>query len=263
MAKPYLHCHQFGSGGQVLIAFHGFGQDGTFFAPLQQAMPQYTIYAIDLFFHGKSHWADPTMRLTKNVWRELLNNFLATHHISEFDLMGFSMGGRIALVTYELFAAQINRLWLLAPDGIKSNAWYRVATRNCFLQGLFRYVTAEDKNLFHYGVQVLEKHQLLHPTLAKIAQQQMRTPALRRRVYNTWMLYRYLEPHLSKIAGLVRQYRPQVHIITGEYDRVIRPQYMQKLTRLLGDLCTHQTFACGHQGLLNAWLHQQTAAKDA
>ncbi|WP_448518390.1 alpha/beta fold hydrolase [Rhodoflexus sp.] len=259
MAKPYLHYRTFGSGEKVLIAFHGFGQDSNFFAPLAQAFPQYTVYAIDLFFHGKSHWPEPSQPLSFDLWRALFAELLATHQITRFDLMGFSMGGRIALVTYELFAAQIDCLWLLAPDGIKANAWYRIATRNRLLHGLFQYITAENANIFHYSVRVLEKRRLLHPMLAKLAQQQMRTPELRKRVYHTWMLYRHLEPNLTAVGDAVRQHQTQVHIATGAYDRVIRPKYMQKLTALLGKFCTHTVYPCGHQGILAALLNAQSA----
>lgn len=257
MNKPYLHARRFGKGTQILIGFHGFGQDGSFFAPLAEAMPQYTVYGIDLFFHGQSRWADASQKLTKEAWQTLIQDFLAERGISRFDLAGFSMGGRIALVTYELFAPQIDRLWLLAPDGIKSNAWYRIATRNKLLHGLFRYITAENKNLFHCGVQILEKRRLLHPTLAKIARQQMHTPALRKRVYDTWMLYRHLEPNLKTIGELAHRYRPHIQIVTGRYDRIIKPQYMHKLTDLLGNLCSHEILPCGHQGLLPAWIQHQ------
>jgi len=257
MIKPYLHYRTFGSGQQVIIAFHGFGQDSSFFAPLTEAFLQHTIYGIDLFFHG-SHWPETSQPLLRENWQQLMADFLTHQHINRFDLIGFSMGGRIALVTYELFAPQIDRLWLLAPDGVKPNAWYRVATRNRLLHSLFRYITAEDTNIFHHSIRTLEKRRLLHPMLAKLAKQQMRTPALRKRVYDTWMLYRYLEPDLKAVSRLAKQYRPQIQIATGAYDRVIRPHYMNKLTNLLGNLCTHRTYACGHQGLLSAWLHSQS-----
>jgi pimeloyl-ACP methyl ester carboxylesterase len=262
MVKPYLHYRTFGSGQQVLIAFHGFGQDSSFFAPLANAFPQYTIYGIDLFFHGESHWPEPSQPLLRENWQQLIADFLTKQNISRFDLIGFSMGGRIALVTYELFAPQISRMWLLAPDGIKTNAWYRIATRNRLLHSLFRYITAEDTNIFHYSVRMLEKRRLLHPMLAKLAQQQMRTPELRKRVYNTWMLYRYLEPDLKAVSRLAHQYHPQIEIATGKYDRVIRPHYMKKITDLLGSLCTHHTFTCGHQGVMAAWIHSRNQSSN-
>lgn len=259
MAKPHLHCSTFGSGQQAIVAFHGFGQEGSVFLPLANAFPQYTVYAVDLFFHGQSRWHDLNQLLTREHWRQLLEELLAQYNINRFDLVGFSMGGRIALVTYELFAPRIDRLWLLAPDGIKPNAWYRIATRNKLLHGLFRYITSENPNIFHYSVRVLEKHRLLHPMLAKIARQQMHTPELRKRVYHTWMLYRHLEPDLAAVSRAVKQYKPEVQIATGAYDRVIRPQYMHKLTKLLGEHAVHEVYPCGHQGLLSAWLKAHAA----
>lgn len=260
MERIHLHCNVFGSGSRALLAFHGFGQESSCFMPLATALPDYTVYAVDLFFHGQSLWHHPLQPVTRTKWKQLISELLEHHHIEEFDLIGFSMGGRIALVTYELFADCIKQLWLLAPDGIKSNAWYRLATRSRLLHGLFRYITSEKSNAFHHSMKVLHRYKLLSPTLAKIVSQQMRTPELRKRVYNTWMVYRYLEPDLQAIYKAALQFGPKIMIATGSYDRIIRPHYMKRLTRLLSNLCVHKVFPCGHQDLLQVWLNEVSAA---
>jgi len=46
----------------------------------------------------------------------------------EFHLIGYSMGGKFALLTYELFDKKVKSLTLLAPDGIKTGLWYSISS---------------------------------------------------------------------------------------------------------------------------------------
>lgn len=48
-------------------------------------------------------------------------SFLLNFGIEKFGLIGYSMGGRIVLVTMELMYQRINSVLLIAPDGLKIN----------------------------------------------------------------------------------------------------------------------------------------------
>ena len=49
-----FNCKVLGNGAKNIIAFHGFGQDGNSFLPIVSKNPEYTIYSIDLPFHGET-----------------------------------------------------------------------------------------------------------------------------------------------------------------------------------------------------------------
>src|SRR6266487_4172329 len=110
--------YRFGSGPNVAICFHGYGEDASTFVFLEKfAGDQYSFISIDLPFHGKT------------VWNEGLN-FIHTElveiikEISELknqklSIIGFSLGGRIVLSLYQAMPEQIEKLILLAPDGLK------------------------------------------------------------------------------------------------------------------------------------------------
>ena len=68
-----------GSGKQVLLMFHGFGQDHTAFHAIEKPLAeQYTLYQFDLYFHGNSTWGDGEKPLEKSYWHEMLQTFLTT-----------------------------------------------------------------------------------------------------------------------------------------------------------------------------------------
>jgi pimeloyl-ACP methyl ester carboxylesterase len=253
MPTKQLHYQVYGRGPQAVLAFHGFGQDASVFADFVQVFPDCTIYSFDLFFHGASHWAGSLHELDAGKWGELLQAFLTEHRVTEFALLGYSMGGRLALVTYLRFPAQVREIVLIAPDGIRPNAWYRLATRVPALHGAFRYLTAEQPNSLHYVMGKMRHWRLLPRTLLKIAETQMSQPALRARVYRTWMLFRFLEPDLRQLAQRWRQRPIRLRIFTGQADTVIRPTDMRPLLRCL-PASEHVVLPCGHSRLLPATL---------
>ena len=48
-------CRVLGNGGKNVIAFHGFGQDGSAFLPVAIKNPSFTIYSFDLPFSWRDH----------------------------------------------------------------------------------------------------------------------------------------------------------------------------------------------------------------
>jgi pimeloyl-ACP methyl ester carboxylesterase len=249
---PYhLHTHRFGQGPRALVALHGFGLSGDAFARLVPAFPEHTLYCPDLFFHGQSHWSGSLHGLGPAQWRRLFTAWLAQQGLAQFDLLGYSLGGRLALFTYAFLPAQVGRLWLVAPDGIQPNAWYRLATRYPPLHGLFRYITAPQTNLFHRAVGLARRWQWLPPNLLRLAEQQMSRPELRARVYRTWMLHRHLEPDLRQVAQLAQQHRTPVRGFTGTHDWLVRTPHLASWLKTM-PTARHTELESGHHRLLEA-----------
>ena len=53
-----IHYLSMGSGKQILIALHGYGDNAALYKVLLPSLGnRYTIYAIDLPYHGRTRWA--------------------------------------------------------------------------------------------------------------------------------------------------------------------------------------------------------------
>ena len=51
--------HRFGTGKNVMVAFHGYNQTGREYAYFEGVLgKQFTIIAIDFFWHGDSVWQE-------------------------------------------------------------------------------------------------------------------------------------------------------------------------------------------------------------
>ncbi|MEJ8756298.1 alpha/beta hydrolase [Pontibacter sp. H259] len=248
--KSRLHYRKIGSGSKVMLAFHGYGQSSLYYHPMEQALGEaYTIYAFDLFFHGGSRLHKDDMPLTKGFLQDMIGKLLVKYNIARFSVMGFSMGGKFALALIEQMPDRIEELYLIAPDGIKTNFWYNIATYPGWMQQLFKR-TVIKPGLFFKFLQVLNKYNLAHKSLIRFAHYQMDSTAKRLRVYRSWIGFRELNFDIRQIVRLLNKYKIPVTMFLGEYDEIISQRrvsvFMDALDK--GELVVLKT---GHSNLLH------------
>lgn len=223
---------KFGHGPAVLLAFHGFGQTGQVYLPIEKHIgSRFTVFAIDLFFHGNSCYIGSHL-LSRTDWQRLIVSFLRAQGIDRFSLMGFSLGGRFALTTVENFADQIDQLLLIAPDGITRNFWYELATGSGVGRSLFRYTLRHLSVLNELG-HALTQLGLLNRTIMRFTEISLSRPEQRERVYLSWTQFRRIRPSIHRIATLLNTNSIQVHFFTGAYDRIVPGTYILPLTQKL------------------------------
>ncbi len=207
-----------------MLAFHGYGQSSAYYLPMETAVGgDYTIYAFDLFFHGKSSLHKAVTPLTKPYLQRMISIFLQEQQIQRFSVVGFSMGGKFALTLVEGFAERINELFLIAPDGIKTSFWYNIATYPGWLQQLFKRTVVKPGAFFRL-LNVLDRYDMVHKGLIRFAYYQMDSTEKRLRVYRSWIGLRDLNFDIRQIVKLLNQNQIAVTMFLGEYDEVISPK---------------------------------------
>lgn len=237
-----------GHGKKVLLLFHGFGQRHKIFETLTEALsPHYTLYAFDLFFHGHSKWADETP-LEKETWREIMVQFLAENKIERFSVLGFSLGGKFTLATLESFPDRIRQVFLLAPDGIKTNFWYSLATYPLLLRRLFKSMILKPGRL-HAITSLLHILRVVDNGLLRFAESQMDTQEKRERVYYSWVVFRHLKFEMKTIARLIQTHSIQLTLVVGKHDKIITTENMLHLLRHLKDYHL-EVLDSGHNGVI-------------
>lgn len=240
-----------GKGGQTLIAFHGFGQSSEVFKDLAISLSDtYTVYLIDIFFHGSSTWESGEQPLEKPFWNALINKFLHEQSITTFSLLGFSMGGKFALATLEAFASQVKEIFLLAPDGIKTSMWYSLATYPVSLRKLFRSMIQKPQR-FHAVANFAFRMGFIDKGILRFVESQMNTEEKRKQVYYSWVVFRHLTFDMNLIANLINQHAIRLVMILGKFDKVITAKNMNLLLR---QVKTYQleTPETGHNGVIAA-----------
>ena len=218
-----------GHGPATLLTFHGFGQSSLDFDPLHKVSGHpFTVFAIDLIFHGDSQYASGQL-LTKTDWQRLIRTFLDVHRIHRFSLLGFSLGGRFSLTLVEAFADRLDQVILIAPDGITRPVWYQLATTTRAGRWLFRYVLRHLSAFNRFG-HVLVWAGLLNRTAMRFAELSLGTPKQRQLVYRVWTEFRLISPDLNLISALLNQYLVRVRFFTGAFDRIVPGTYILPLS---------------------------------
>ena len=142
-SKVSYYC--FGSGSKQVVCFHGYGEEATLYAFLEKyADNQFTFYAIDLPFHGQTNWNDG-LNFSHTDLQQIVRAILAQANEQrltrngKLTLMGFSLGGRIALSLYQSQPETVEKIILLAPDGLIVNFWYWLSTQTWAGNKLFAF----------------------------------------------------------------------------------------------------------------------------
>lgn len=231
--KVDLHYHQFGTGKHIFLAFHGFGQTGYSFKDIADALgTEVTLYSFDLPFHGSSHWKAGELPLLKEHWKEILEKFLVEKEVDRFSVIGFSLGGKLALTTIEKFPTYIETVILIAPDGIKTNFWYAMATYPYVLRKYFRRIVLKPKSFFKM-LAAMNRLKLMDRGMLKFAASQMDTIQKRKKVYNTWIIFRKISFGLIPLAAVINEHGFPVSVYIGTYDKIITDSHIKSFLNLI------------------------------
>src|SRR5579859_4084527 len=108
-----LHVHEFGpSAGRTVVALHGVTGAATVYRRLAHRLPDFRLFAPDLRGHGASP-KDPPWDLSAHL-RDIRETLDAAG-IARAPVIGFSLGGRLAMELLASDRSRVERLVLLDP----------------------------------------------------------------------------------------------------------------------------------------------------
>lgn len=251
LEQAKLYYTKSGNGKNILLAFHGFGQTSEVFKTLSESLfDTHTLYAFDIFFHGESEWPLQEQPLEKEFWRRIIKKFLEEESITTFSVLGFSMGGKFALATTEVFPDCVKEVFLLAPDGIKTNMWYSLATYPVALRTLFKSMI-QKPGRFSAIANFAFRARLIDKGILRFAESQMHTEEKRNRVYLSWVVFRHFKFNTTTLAGIINKNKIRLVMILGKFDKIITPANMNGFLKKLN---TYQLEIpeTGHNGVIEA-----------
>lgn len=220
-----IHYAVWGSGLKLLFCLHGYGEQAESFAALAGYLGEdYTIIAIDMPFHGKTQWEEGLLFTPADLYNIMQTIIAKTtgpvQSNPRFNLLGYSMGGRVALHLLQNYPSQIERLVLVAPDGLHKNIWYRLATRTLIGNWLFKYVMYMPGNTSKF-LKPFEKYKLVGAGLLRVAHYYTDDEKERARLYCRWTTMRKFKPNLPRIKKTIRQHGIPIRFLFGRFDNII------------------------------------------
>ena len=238
----------FGGGPVAVLAFHGFGRTGADFAILEEALGDTcTLYAFDLHFHGNSpRYPDRAdVPFTPQELAEYFAAFASSIGSQKVTLLGYSLGGRLAMSLLEHAPERIERVFLAAPDGLKTRPWYRGLAASPFGRRLYKRFV-ENPSTVHAIIKSLRAVRLMNERMHRFLMGQTDSRIKRELVRDVWLSYRLIEPDLHRVARNAREHGIPIHLFFGTHDRVIPPSLGENLRPLAPELITQHELPFGH-----------------
>ena len=214
-----IHYYVFGHGPKTLFCLHGYGETGSSFEFLEKKLGvDYTLYSIDFPIHGQTEWNEKEP-FTPN---DLIAILRLIHNCenSKFSLLAYSMGCRAALHLLQQIPDRIERVGLVAPDGLHQNTWYWITTQTSFGNKAFAY-TMQKPAWFFLMVNAGGKLKILNKSLIKFVHYYLDDEAQRKLLYKRWTFMRRMKPDLNVIKKTCARHDIQLNFLFGEYDRII------------------------------------------
>ena len=204
-----MYYEKCGQGDKVIVYLHGWGCDGSIFAPIVKRLPNYTNYLVDFDGFGKSP-PPPEDGYSVSDYAERLYQFLTEQQISRVTLVGHSFGCRVAMVLAASHPQLIERMLFVGPAGLRRKSikrWCRVAWYK------FRKFLAKMR---------------LAPSPRNCGSEDFRScsPSMRK------TFVKVVNQDLSRYAKRVKC---PVLIVNGRQDSATPLQHAKRLTRLISD----------------------------
>jgi pimeloyl-ACP methyl ester carboxylesterase len=239
-----LHYLRWGTGPDWLFCFHGYGEDSRSFLCLEKELAaDYTVIALDLPFHGKTKWREGLLLEPADLM-QLVNQLRPTGQ--PFHLMGYSMGGRVALQLLQLLPDQIKSILLVAPDGLHKKIWQRLATHSLIGKRLFKQVMDEPKWLLG-TLDLATRLGLYNPNLLRFVHYYLDESEAREMLYQRWTTMRKFKPNQKLLKQIIWKNRISVNLVFGRYDRVILTRYGKAFSKNSEGLIRLTELEAGHQ----------------
>jgi len=245
-----IHYQQAGRGKRLLFAFHGYSDSAHSFDLLEKYIEDdFTLIAIDMPLHGKTDWKEGLTCRPSDLIKiidVIVQDFSQSH--SKIYLLGFSMGGRIALSLLQNMPAKVEKIILLASDGLHISKWYWLSTQTWLGNALFNFTT-KYPGWFFSMLHIGRKIKLIKQNVYKFSLSSMQEKKLRDDLYARWTTMRKFTTNFKKLKSVVLFNKIPVRLIYGEYDHIIRTNGGEKFRTGIEPYCHLTILPCGHHVL--------------
>lgn len=231
---------------------HGYGERGSHYSFLEKIpeLSGYCFLAPDLPWHGDTAWKEGLEFKAEELHALVaaMLNAEGLDAVNGISIIGFSLGGRIALDYFQQQHLTINKLVLLAPDGLKVNCWYWLSTQTWLGRKLFKWTMKHPGWLFAL-LKVGNRLGLVNTSIFKFVNFYIGDSTVRQMLYDRWVTLRQFKPDKTLCRQLIQKHHTPVRLVYGKFDRIIRPAKGLAFRKGLEEFVTVTEIGSGHQVL--------------
>lgn len=241
---------------QVVVAFHGFGRPSEEMAHYLPLYPKGTaMLSVGLCHHNGSTPppGQDAPELDPALFQEALSAWLDSLVSGPGDrparvLLGYSLGGRIALTLFERSPRAWDGMILLAPDGFRKNPMYRFAVETRLGRAAWAWTDRHSETVRSL-IRGLRRVKLISAHLEHFALHHTEDHAMRSLVSRTWKTHRAFWPNLRGTQQAWKELGKRnvnVHAVFGSRDAIIPWAWSKPWRALATDRVHFVQVPCGH-----------------
>lgn len=241
-----------GSGSTPVICFHGFDrplEDMYLFSQILTS-GEY-IVSVQLFHHGESVWSkssDSIEGLPVDTFAIFIDHFVQSLNASTYQLIGYSLGGRISMCLFNQRSEKIDKMLLVAPDGLYKNPFYIWSISSGMGRRVFNSLINNPKPLLK-TVDTLRALRLFPAKLHRFVHVHMgeeKSKEERERILSSWTTFVQFFPDLRTMVDLIQSNKVNFNLILGEHDSVIKKKHARHLIKAGQDASKIHYLKSGH-----------------
>ena len=213
----------------------------------------FQLFAPDLPFHGRTKWNEPgdfTPEMLSVIIQKMVQE---TGTISSHtSLLGYSMGGRIALGLFESSPDLFKTVLLISPDGLHTHFVYRFCTANNSGRAFFKWMMKNPRPLNGLA-NGIKKLGLIGERQFKFVKIYLQNGELRKLVVDVWTRFSKFQPDRNKVRTCIVNYQTPLTILLGRHDPMVAVSKTEAWTKELESLVDVEVLDGGHQLLQDRW----------
>ncbi|MDO8368286.1 MAG: alpha/beta fold hydrolase, partial [Saprospiraceae bacterium] len=208
-------------------ALHGFSDRARMFAVLEKSLSErYTTVAIDLPFHGQTEWRKNDF--SKEDLLKIINQVLVSARKTRFSLLGFSFGARLAQGMLPELSPQLDKLFLLSPDGPNTKGMGKADCTPMWIRRfLFRMLRYPKwfVSLVGFG----RNWGLIPMFTSKFLRANLNRPKRVKRIFGCWFSMDSFNIHSDQIHEVLQEAGLPVEVYVGAKDNLINKKSLKKI----------------------------------
>ena len=237
----------------VVVAFHGFARPLEDLRAAHKAWPHpHAMVAIHLPHHGASRphpGSGPDDRpMEPIVFNRIIDAIISREipNAGNRTLLGYSIGGRIALALLVDHPTSWHNVVLLAPDGLKQSPFYAITVHTGLGRWAWFWMDRHEQWVWKWS-DALFKWGLISKHLHGFIYFHSSSHAMRMMVWKGWRSHRACWPRHRAIKAALEQV-PSATLVFGEFDKIIPSSNATRLRRMTQNQqhVSYQTVRSGH-----------------
>jgi pimeloyl-ACP methyl ester carboxylesterase len=155
------------------------------------------------------------------------------------------MGGRITLYLTQLMADKVEKLVLLAPDGLAFNFWRWLGTHTRAGSKFISY-TIKKPGWAIWTLDRVEQLKMIPGSAANFVRYYMEDDDHRQMLYRRYYSTRMFDPSLPVLKKLIKKHGILVRMLFGKFDRIIPAKGGELFRKGMEELATVEVVDAGH-----------------